>query len=111
MLTTIAENVTLQFSFTSLTGDVQYDPETHLLNLLTDEGEEAMSTSFQMYGFEPREGRTFIKGWSEHTNLAKSLEEAGIVEIARALNVGPGRQRAYEVRVLAADWTSAPIAA
>lgn len=103
MLRTIAENVSLLFSFTTLTGDVQYDPETHLLNLTDPEGPgDVMTTNLDVYGYVAHDDRVFIKNWSEHTNLAQSLEAAGIVEIVRAINVGPFRSRAYEVRVLAA---------
>lgn len=103
MLTTLAENVSLLFSFTTLTGDVQYDDENHMLNLVNEHGEEVMTVDLDRYGFTARDGRVFIKDWSEHTNLARSLEQAGLVEIVRALNVGPHRSRAYEVRVLARE--------
>lgn len=102
MLTTIAKDVSIVFSAVTLTGDVQYDPETHLLNLTDPEGPgDVMTTNLDRYGFVAHDDIAYVKDWSEHTGLAKSLEEAGIVEIRRALNVGPFRSRAYEVRVLA----------
>ncbi len=99
MLTTIAENVTARFSFTDLTGDIKYDADHHALFMsFPDEGDEVMSVNLIGYGLEAKPDTVFIKDWSEHTGLARSLEAAGVVEIVRALNVGQWRSRAYEVR-------------
>ena len=101
MLTTIATNVDVTFSAVTLTGDVQYDAERHLLNLTDPCGPgDVMTTNLDAYGYYADGNIVYIKDWSEHTGLAKSLEAAGIVEIRRALNVGPFRSRAYEVKVL-----------
>lgn len=101
MFTTIAEDITATFSFSQFTGAVSFDDDRRMLTLdLADGTREVMSTSLAAYGLEPREGAVFIKGWSEHTGLAASLEAAGVVEIIRAINVGRFHSRAYEVRVL-----------
>lgn len=102
MITTIAGDITATLSFSQFTGRVNFDESRSLLTLdLADGTSEVMSTSLAGYNLEPREGAVFIKGWSEHTGLAASLEAAGVVEIIRALNVGPFHSRAYEVRVCA----------
>jgi len=104
MSNTIARNVTVTFSAITITGDVVFDGTRRSLILIDAEqaGYEVMSINFDAYNLRPAgEDRVFIKDWSEHTGVAKSLEAAGVVEITRALNVGPFRSRAYEVRVLA----------
>jgi hypothetical protein len=103
MFTTITDEVTIAFSAITLTGRVDFNPANHTLVLRgrdTDPRGEVMTTNLNAYGLEPREDTAFIKDWSEHTGVAASLEAAGVVEIVRALNVGPFSSRAYEVRVL-----------
>lgn len=103
MFTTVAKHIPVSFSAITLTGDIQYDPEQHAL-LLADESSpaEVISTNLGVYGLEPREDTVFIRDWSEHTGLTTSLVAAGVVDVVRAINVGPFRSRAYEVRVLSA---------
>jgi hypothetical protein len=102
MFTTIAEDVTVSFSAITLRGDVEFIAPTRALVLTSADGPgEVLTTNLGHYGLEPREDTVFIKDWSEHSGLAASLEAAGVVEIVRAVNVGPFKSRAYEVRVLA----------
>jgi len=100
MFKTIAEDVTVSFSAITLRGDVEYIAPTRALVLNSTDGPgEVITTNLGHYGLEPREDTVFIKDWSEHTGLAASLEAAGVVEIVRAVNVGPFKSRAYEVRI------------
>ena len=100
MFKTIAEDVTISFSAITLRGDVEFIAPTRALVLTSPDGPgEVMTTNFGSYGLNPREDTVFIKDWSEHTGLAASLEAAGVVEIVRAIDVGPFKSRAYEVRI------------
>ncbi|MFF2053729.1 hypothetical protein ACFVU2_19150 [Leifsonia sp. NPDC058194] len=101
MFAIIAKDVTATFSATKLTGAIEWIPATHALTMRTPYGlSKRISTNFGPEGLNPRDDTTFIKDWSEHVGLAASLEAAGVVEIVRAVNVGPYKDRAYEVRVL-----------
>lgn len=97
----IRNNVTVRFFDLDLIGDVDYDPELQLLELMTDEGTEPLSISLDVYGLRPNPGNVFVKDWSEHEGLAASLQDAGVVEIVARHHVGPFQSRAYEVQVLA----------
>lgn len=107
MLITIAEDVAITFSAITIRGNVGYLAAANTLLLTGHDGPagpgEVMTTNLGAYGLNPRKDTVFIKDWSEHTGLTASLEAAGVVEIVRAVNVGPFKSRAYEVRVLAAS--------
>ncbi|ROR76102.1 hypothetical protein SAMN06295974_3750 [Plantibacter flavus] len=100
MIATIKENLDVEFSAITLTGDLMYDAERHALVLGSADGlSEILTTNLESQGLRTHADTVFIKDWSEHTGLAASLEASGVVQIVRAVNVGPFRSRAYEVRV------------
>lgn len=51
---------------------------------ITDEGPETLTTNMAGYGFQPA---LYIKNWSEHEGLAKTLAKAGVVKIVKTIPV------------------------
>lgn len=99
---TVAENASVDFSSTTLSGDVLFLGEQHAL-LLTDKETglpERLSVNLEAYGLTPRPGHVFIKDWSESTGVTASLVNSGLVEIVDVHRVGPFDTTAYEVKVL-----------
>jgi len=100
-MTTITPDVTIAFSAITLTGELYHNPDRDILELITDEGIERLSTDLGGYGLESADGAVFIKDWSEHRGLTEELERQGYIKVLRKVFVGPFSSRAYEVLVTA----------
>lgn len=99
----IAHNVAINFGSITLTGDLVHDPAQHDLYLQTEEGNEDISTALTGYALLPKDGCVFVKDWSEHSDLAKNLTDAGLVESMRVFDIPAPFKPALsvtEVRVL-----------
>lgn len=99
---TVRQNVAVEFSAITITGDLIYYPEQNALQLIDQETgcPERLSVNLIAEGLTPAPGNVFIKDWSECSGVAKSLETAGIVEIVAPYIVGNFASTAFEVRVL-----------
>lgn len=53
-------------------------------------GTEVISTNISGYGFYPGKNCVFVKDYSEHKGIVKSLVASGIGEIVRAIPIGYG---------------------
>lgn len=53
-------------------------------------GTEVISTNLSGYGLYPGENCVFVKDYSEHTGIIKSLVASGIGEIVRVVPIGYG---------------------
>ena len=106
---TLRKNASLEFSALTLSGDIVYFADQNALALIDPETgfPERLSVNLVDYELTPPAGHVYIKDWSEHTGLTRSLESAGVVDVVRAVNVGPFRSRAYEVRVLRTEVAAA----
>ncbi|MGO1851847.1 MAG: hypothetical protein ACTH0V_00375 [Microbacteriaceae bacterium] len=100
---TIRHSFTVAYPQMTLTGDIEYDPAQHALaHVNADTGEEEVLTvNLFDAGYVAAPGEAFIKDWSEHAGFAQALDDACVVEIIEAVTVGPFRQTAHRVRVLA----------
>lgn len=103
MLTTIAKNVTVMFNGRAFTGDLQFDPDAHLLNMLYPTGDEDVLThSALRYGFDTAPDTVWVQDWSHHAGIAASLVGAGVAEVVRTAQIFHN-QNLIELRVLAAE--------
>ncbi|WP_311245408.1 MULTISPECIES: hypothetical protein [unclassified Microbacterium] len=102
MLITIAKNVTVSFNRRSYTGDLQFDSEAHLLNMLYPTGDEDVLThSADRYGLETAADTVWIQDWSHHQGVAGSLVRAGVTDVVRSVQIALN-QHLIELRVRAA---------
>lgn len=96
---TIADGIDLH-TF-GLQGDLVHDSEQHALTIVMPDGSaERLSVNLGAYGLQASGDTVFIKDWSEHSGLTRSLVDLGVVEVVGACNVGQFNLRAYEVRPL-----------
>lgn len=95
-----SETVTLTFPSLTLTGILRHDDDHRQLLLWTDEGPERVSVNLSAYGLEAPAGHVFVKDWSEHRGLAKSLVDQGLGQIVETVTVGPFDSPAHLVKVI-----------
>lgn len=98
---TIRSNVTVTFPYLTITGDIEYDSVQDALAVIDpEEGPEVLTVDLTSAGYVAAPGEVFIKDWSEHEGLAKSLASAGVVEPIGTVTVNPFGSTAYRARVL-----------
>lgn len=101
---TLMKDVAVSFSSYRATGDIVYDASNHFVGFDSREDPvERLVTNLAAYGLLPQDDTVFIKDWSEHQGVTKSLVDAGLAEIVCEIFVGSFESRAYEVRILVPD--------
>lgn len=90
--------VTINFGSAALTGTLQYDHVNADLALLTDEGTEQISTDLMhSHGIVSAPGNIIIKDWSEHSGLAQSLADTGLVTLIEEHTIRPHGAGGYSL--------------
>lgn len=83
-----------------LQGTLLYHPEIGVLELHTDDGPERLSINLDADGLDTPADHVWIKDWSEHQGLTRSLRDAGMVRPVQVGKVGRFESTAYLVKLL-----------
>lgn len=99
MATIIKTGAAVRFPRVTLTGDLEHDAQQRSLVLHTEEGPEVLSIYTGAESPLPWcDEQIHIKDYSEHSGLAQSLEEAGVLRTVSSYTVGP-----FESRIVIAE--------
>ncbi len=100
--TTTRDRVELILSHVTLSGVLAYNPARASLIVADQETGEAevLTVDLTVYGYVAGPGEVFVKGWSEHSDLATALEMAGVARIVETVIVGPFDSPAHRMQLL-----------